>query len=344
MTDHVPSSTDSNEGAPIDASAMAAYEAWVSLAEGRSRKSISAKTARTYLSTWQRWVMWMSQYGSWRDAQDHHVTAYLRQLGQSSTRRNKGSLPAVGGASSVTQHRYWRVLRDVYMHAVLTGKCTHNPCMDAVEVPRNEIMDSMILPSWALLKLEQMVQLQSSGRDPKKWRALRDDAILVMFLHTAIKTGELVQLRADQITVVTSGRHSEHLVVHVDGARKFQNRHIPITDKQAIAIIGRWMLVREAMPSATQFLFFGAKTRVQDGQKKCINLTPKSVFLLVSKWVQSSLGDGAFESGLAHVGAEAVRNSVIARWIEQGTEIEDCMKRAGVAEPRAVVRLNRQPA
>lgn len=319
-------------------SAHAAFESWAAGAVSRKRMHLCPRSVKQYSSTWFNWIASLPAHTPWEKAAPDQVSDYLHKLNASSTARHGSQRTA----SPVTQRRYWRMLRDIYAHAVGMGWCEANPCAQAVEIPASEAMASMILPAWALRKLQAGILRQASRQAVRKWQDIRNDALLLLLLHTGAKTGELVSLRIDQALKIRTEKHGEQWAIQIDGEKDCQQRHITLDDPRAGAALAHWLQVRQHVPRKSPWLFFGAKSQVVDGKRERSPLSSKTIFILVAGALKAHLPSKTFEGMLSHAGAEAIRNSVLARWLEAGLGQEEVMRRAGVAEIRAVVRLDRK--
>lgn len=336
-----PSAEPSEHSARESSSAQKIFVRWSGAGAAKTRKSLNPRSIQNYRSTWMNWVEWLPPDTPWEKATSRHVTDYLQQLTASARARMKAVNLPPRPASPVTRHRYWRVLRDIYSYAVILKECPENPCDEASEVPRNEVMASMVLQPWALKQMQGAILQEHAKRPFSTWQQLRDDALLLLLLETGAKTGELISMRADQMWRVHSGRLSEQWGIKFDGERDPQKRHFTIAEPQVCAVLAKWWQARQELPGTPPSLFFGAKSKGEGSARLRTPLTPKSVFLLVANMVSTHLPPNAFHGPLSHVGAETIRNSVLHRWLLEKVPPEVVRNRAGVAELRAVERLIR---
>lgn len=344
-------STLSPEGTEpvIDPTATRSWEpfaAWVRACEQspRKRERLSAKSAAKYRTVWNGYLQWLSKTNTdWINATPEDVSAYVKSLGSSRTSPTATARAhSAVAASPVTQHRYWRVLRDVYSHAVIRADIEQNPCADAQEVPSTETMASMVLPPWTLTQLQKAILIERKDDPTRNWQTLRNDALLTLLCHSALKVGELQHLRVDQLVAVETAKRGGHLVLAMEGTRKNQARKIALHDVQTLAVLRHWLMERKTVKGAPDLVFFSKK--FSPGTRQRAALTAKSVFLIVNQALAHYIGPGAFAFSLAHAGPEALRNTVIANWIAQGKELEEVMRIAGLAEARALLRLTPESA
>jgi site-specific recombinase XerD len=325
--------------APPPPSAIKAFDQWAGASANKARKSLNDRSIQNYRSTWFNWISALPADCRWENATPQHITNYLQKVPASARARMKSKGMGERPASPVTQHRYWRVLRDIYTYAVIMGDCSENPCIEATEVPPNEAMASMVLPPWALDTMRAGILDAHAARDNTTWQQIRDDTMMLLLLETAAKTSELTALRADQVWSLETAGNKSQWAVNLDGVRSAQNRHFMIDDEKVGALIAKWLRTRRDIEGVPPWLFFGAKSNGVGAERQRSALTQKSVFILVASVVHKHLPPNAFEGPLSHVGAETIRNSVIRRWIAEGLPKEEVMTRAGVAELRAVTRL-----
>ena len=318
------------------------FDNWQSAAASRPIKPISPKSAKHYRGTWLNWLLWLAPPVNWTNATVNDVHAYLQQIQPSSLPRLIKNHRPLHGPSDVTLRRYWRQLRDIYNHAVLLETCPHNPCIDVPDVPRTEIAESMILPPWALSQLMQHILQRHQPPNDVPWRQLRNDVLLLLLCLSAMKCSEIVGLRPHQVTFMQATDAQPCVVILVQGDRKNQNRSILIHHPRFIYLLKKWISIHAQIDNAPPELFFGAKTKTVNLKKIHTPLSLKTVFILVSQALAEALPQTTFEASLAHVGPETIRNTVISSWLAQGMSLEDVMQKAGVAEMRAIYRLDQR--
>lgn len=325
-------------------SARAVFDAWAGDATSPAKKrKLNRRSVLNYSSIWFNWVESLPEDTPWEKASPVQVSSYLNRLTSSATARLKRQNISEKPASTVTRRRYWRVLRDIYARALTMKVCATNACTGATEIPSSEIMASMVLPRWALHTIEAGIIKEYKRRPVSTWQQSRNDALLLTILHTAAKTGELIQLRADQVIAVQTQKSGRQWAVNIDGEKPCQHRYVTLQDASVCEIMRRWLEVRETVPARSAWLFFGAKSHVVNGIKERSPLSKKSIFILVAGAIKAHLPANYFESVLSHTGGETLRNSVLARWLEDGVSLEEVMRRAGVAETRAIFRVAPKP-
>lgn len=326
---------------PPAAGAWRPFDAWIRACgqSNRKRERLSEKSAAKYRTVWNGYLQWLGKTQTdWTQASPEDISAYVQSLGSSRTSpASKVRSRSAIGASPVTQHRYWRVLRDVYSHAVIRNDVLQNPCTDAQQVPTSESMASMVLPSWTLTALQRAILMERKNDPTRSWQTLRNDALILLLCHSALKVSEIQSLRLGQLIAVESARSGSHLVLAMEGSRKNQSRQIPLHDAQLLGVLRHWLMERGTVTGGTDLVFFSKKFR--PGTRERSALTAKSIFLIVNEAIARYIGPDAFEFNLAHAGPETVRNTVITRWLGQGRDLEEVMLLTGLAEKRALLRL-----
>ena len=320
------------------------FAAWSSSMAKTEKKlrGLNTDSVSHYRTHWNKWVAWITVQGvPWTEVTATMVTRYLAQVPRRATVRRQETDSEDKQASEVTQRRYWRLLRDVYRHAMVMDWTNTNPCDTAQEVPRSEDMDSMILTPSILNMLQTGIVNAHDKRDKHTWQQIRDDALVLLVLHTALKTSEIQQLRQDHLWHGRSQTHGLHYKLTIEGQREVQKRELPVLDVDLARIFQLWLDERKKVKGCPTWIFFGQKTEAEGGVKLRSQLTAKTVFLIISKAIATHVPANAFESSLAHVGGECLRNSVISKWIGNNISLEEVKERAGVAELRAIARLDR---
>ena len=293
-------------------------------------RKLSEHTHQVYLHIWKGFIGFLIEQSlSWSEASTATINAYLGAI--MPLRRDHTA------SSTVTQRRYWRILRDVYNYALIYGWIDSNPVLNALH-PENEFMPSLSMPQWSTTALAEYLD-QECRECPETWQAQRDRAMLALMLCAAPKTGEIIHLEADD---VQSGKEGEGFAVRFNGPRKGQERVIELSPSCSIQM-GLWLLARQEVEGHPGTLFFGQKRLPNTKFRR--ELTHKSVYVLVTTFLERALPEGSFEYGLTHQGAELIRNSVISNWLADPLkthgDFEEIMSRAGVKDRRTIERLVR---
>jgi site-specific recombinase XerC len=292
-----------------------AFEAWARVRQASPEDPLSPTSVAKYRTIWDRWIAHLAMGDvAWSQARAGDIDAFLKDL----RRRSDSARPA----SPVSRRRYWRILMEVYAHAVQSGWLTHNPALDAASVPPSERMSAIVLPP-ALLQRARGLIGQVCANDT--WRDVRDRALLAVLLDVGLATGELVTLRADQILAI---RGRPAALLRVEGPRKPQCRDLALSP-WAQAMLQAWMKARATLAPSVPVCFCSQRTPH--------TLKPWAVFHLAARLA------GALEQAtgvtLGHKGPGLFRTAVIAGWLHDGIAPEEVAARAGLAGPSHLGRV-----
>lgn len=293
-------------------------------------RKLSEHTHKVYLHIWSGFVGFLGEQSlSWPQASTATIDAFLVSV--LPLRKNHTA------SSTVTQRRYWRILRDIYNHALIFEWIDSNPVLDAIH-PKDEVMASLSMPQWSTTALTEHLAKECT-QSPETWQTQRDRAMLALMLCAAPKTGEIIDLEVDD---VLPGKQGDGFALHLGGPRKGQDRIIELSPACS-AQLGLWLLARQEVEYCPSALFFGQKRIPKTNLRR--KFTHKSVYVLVTTFLQRALPAGSFEYGLTHQGAELIRNSVIAGWLadplKDHGDFEEIMGLAGVKDRRTIERLVR---
>ena len=304
------------QAAPGDPSGpRAAYEAWATLRQRSASDPLSATSANKYRTIWCRWLDHLATGGiSWTHASANEVDAFLIDL----RRRADPSAQA----SPVSRRRYWRILMDVYAHAVQEGWLLFNPALDAGEVPRSERMSALVMPPALLQRARDLIDQACPG---VSWRDARDRAQLALLLDVGLTTTELVELRVDQVLAV---HRQPAAVLRVDGKRGPQSRDLALSP-WAQRYLQAWLVARKAQAPKVPQCFVSQRTPY--------SLKPWAVFQLAARLAGLVEQETGVELG--HKGPGLFRTAVIAAWLHAGLPADEVAARAGLAGPSHLLRL-----
>lgn len=315
--------------------AAQAFLHWVDSKQSAGKK-LDRNSAAKYASIWNVWVQSLPASLPWQSAEAEHVAAWLQSLMPSATARRSRANVADGPASTVTRRRYWRVVRDVYEHAVQQRWVSENPCQKKMAVPRSEAMASMILSPRLLALVHRHL---AANDEATSWQSVRDRCLKLLILATAAKTGEIVQLRADQVWSMSVAGTTAYTVELVRKNEPDALRRLVVDDGQTVAAITEWRKARLQVEGCPPWMFFSAKREsAMLGVRK--PMTPKSVFTTCAQTLEACLPRELEHSMLAHAGAECLRNSVISLWLGQGMSAEQVLHLSGLGDARSLARLS----
>ena len=129
---------------------------------------------------WRKWLGFCSvRQIDWQAAGSGDVQAFAGDISP-----RKPGTPCV---SPVTLRRYWRILNDLYAHAVLSGSLAHNPAAEVMPAT-SEKTSSLALPPhmWALL--------QEGLSGGYQFKARRNRLVLLLMMRCALTVTEIISL------------------------------------------------------------------------------------------------------------------------------------------------------
>lgn len=161
---------------------MAFFDAWqAARLLDKHRKPMGAVGLAQTGFVWRKWLAFCAVRGmDWIAATPDAVRAFAGTV----SARKTGVASAV---SPVTLRRYWRILNDLYAHAVLSALVERNPCA-GVMPPVSEKTASLALPPhlWALL--------QEGLPGGFQFKARRNRLVLLLMMRCALTVSEILHL------------------------------------------------------------------------------------------------------------------------------------------------------
>ena len=135
---------------------------------------------------WRHWLAFCSAHAvAWDAARSLDVARFCQAIGPRSSLKN---------TSPVTRRRYWRVLRDLYAHALAGGLVAANPA-EGAQPPATERVPSLALslPMWTALH-EGLYEDFPGGDD---FKARRNRLALLLMMRAALTVREIIGLTLD---------------------------------------------------------------------------------------------------------------------------------------------------
>jgi integrase/recombinase XerC len=334
---------------PVPSTADAVFKAWALERAAQRKGGLAPRSLASYHSLWAGWTEYLLGHKAlpWNEARSPDVRAYLEALNPRAQARG------LVHASTVTQRRYYRVLKKIYDFAVAREWVDGNPVDDSASVSATEQMDSLVFHA---IDWDVLLQAVAPPRDPpppeQPWLEVRDQAILRLMMQAALTVAELAGLDLGDV------RHPRLGAVHgigelwpaqemlaqtaepavmldINGARPAQNRRVTLPEQASTALLA-WLSVRATLP-----LPQAADTPLFVSRKKAGRLTPRALFHLANRHVVATLGPRYPNTVFAHVGPMTLRNSCIVRWLDAGLPEDEILARAGLRESQALLRLRK---
>lgn len=311
-----------NPARPSRPPAPEVFESWI------RQHEFSDEAVRVYRSMWQTWLRYLARPDvdrAWHDARAEDVDGMLESLEQ---RRADGQR-----SSHVSRRRYWKVLSRIYEHAKAAGWCRSNPTHRARAVPRSEESSSVVLPPAYLERLRQMATASDQSSDDtaiaQAWIQLRDRALLAVALDSGLTTSELIAL---QVTHVLDYMPMAIKVLRVDGQRPAQRRDVPL-EPWSSKVLQTWLHERSLLMGQA-----ASAGPVFVSRKGHAALSAPTVHQVTQGFVQQL--EREFDTRIAHRGANLLRSSAVAQWLQMGMSQSDVLARAGLDTVAALRRLH----
>ncbi len=334
---------------PFPSTAEDVFKAWALERAAQRKGGLSPRSLASYHSLWAGWTEFLLAHGPlpWNEAKSPDVRAYLEALSP------RGQARGMLHVSTVTQRRYFRVLKKIYAFAQAQDWIADNPVDAGASVSPTEQMDSLVFHA---LDWDALLQAVPPPIDPppqdQPWLEVRDQAILRLMMQAALTVAELAGLDIGDVQhprlgsshgvgelwpadEAASSVNAPAVMLDLSGARKAQDRRI-ILPLEASAAVLAWLTVRATLPLPQD-----AGTPLFVSRKKAGRLTPRALFHLANRHVSATLGPRYPDTVLAHAGPMTLRNSCIVRWLDAGLPDDDILARAGLREAQALLRLRK---
>ena len=334
---------------PVPSTADAVFKAWALERAAQRKGGLAPRSVASYHSLWTGWTEYLLSRKSlpWNEARSADVRAYLEALNPRAQARG------LVHVSTVTQRRYYRVLKRIYDFFQVQGWVASNPVDARASVSPTEQMDSLVFHA---IDWDALLHAVPPALDPpppdQPWCEVRDQAILRLMTQAALTVAELAGLDLGDV------RHARLGFIHgmgelwpagetlplgagpavtldLNGARPAQNRRISLRGEAGTALLA-WLSVRANLP-----LLQAADTPLFVSRKKAGRLTPRALFHLANRHVSSTLGPRYPGTVLAHAGPMTLPNSCIVRWLDAGLPEDEVLARAGLRESQALLRLRK---
>jgi len=287
---------------------------------------------------WRHWLAFCTAHGvAWDAARSLDVARFCQAIGPRSSLKK---------TSPVTRRRYWRVLRDLYAHALVVGLVAVNPT-EGAQPPATERVPSLALsaPMWTALH-EGLYDGFPGGDD---FKARRNRLALLLMMRAALTVREIIGLTLDcaqpnaDPVEITSGPCPQYLL-RVRKAGGGHERELQL-DPETSRALHAWLAVR---PVGLPALHPGSRLVVGDRIGRTI--APNGLYnicqahlarclaakgLLAEPAPHATLDPGA----LAHMGPNTLRNTCIAGWFNAGVPLAEIQRRCGFKDASVMSRL-----
>ena len=286
---------------------------------------------------WRHWLAFCTVHGvAWDAARSLDVARFCQSIGPRSTLKK---------TSPVTRRRYWRVLRDLYDHALASRLVEVNPA-EGAQPPANERVPSLALsaPMWTALH-EGLYENFPGGGD---FKARRNRLVLLLMMRAALTVREIIGLTLDCAQPCANSPGSPGPdPLYLLRVRKAGGGHERVLqlDPETCRALHAWLEVR---PVGLPALHPGSRLVVGDRIGRSI--APNGLYNIC----QAHLARCLMEKGLldapnpmatldpgllAHMGPNTLRNTCIAGWFNAGVPLQEIQRRCGFKDASVMSRL-----
>lgn len=277
-----------------------------------------------YRAIWDCWTAFLAAREThWSEASSDDLLGFVKGL---SPRSKKHS-----SASAVSRRRYWSTVKRIHEHAALLDQATRLG-VDGYLSPFGEPADGGVVPPTeetpsTVLQVRHLVRLREAAPAGGDWSDVCDHAMLGLALDSAATVAEIVALTTDMVDLPPL-RSRRLATVRIVGARDVQDRRIPLS-ADTTRRLRAWLTLRAALPCSTNALFLAHR-----------GLGPAhsvGVWRALSGFLQRLLDEEG--SNAAHVGPNVIRNAVLLSWLNEGKDLQEVRKLAGLKSVRKLDRL-----
>ena len=287
---------------------------------------------------WRHWLAFCTVHSvAWDAAQSADIDRFCQSIGPRSSLKK---------TSPVTRRRYWRVLRDLYDHALASRLVEVNPA-EGAQPPATERVPSLALtgPMWTAL-YAGLYENFPGGDD---FKARRNRLALLLMMRAALTVREIIGLTLDCARPCDDslGAPREPGPLYALRVRKAGGGHERVLqlDPQTSRALHAWLEVR---PVGLPALHPGSRLVVGDRIGRSI--APNGLYNICQAHlarclVEKGLLDApnpiaTLDPGLlAHMGPNTLRNTCIAGWFNAGVPLQEIQRRCGFKDASVMSRL-----
>ena len=287
---------------------------------------------------WRHWLAFCTVHAiAWDTAHSADIAQFCQSIGPRSKSKK---------TSPVTRRRYWRVLRDLYAHALASGLVAVNPA-EGAQPPATERVPSLALskPIWTALH-EGLYEGFPGGDD---YKARRNRLVLLLMMGAALTVREIVGLTLDcsQVCAPPAGVGAGADPLYLLRVRKAGGGHERTLqlDMPTSRALHAWLEVR---PVGLPALHPGSRLVVGDRIGRSI--APNGLYNICQAHLARCLAEKGFltapnptatldPGALAHMGPNTLRNTCIAGWFNAGVPLAEIQRRCGFKDASVMSRL-----
>ena len=302
---------------------------------------------------WRKWLTFCAAHSlDWDAAQASDVSAFCQAIGPRSKTKK---------TSPVTIRRYWRIIHDLYAHALASGIVHDNPALNA------KPGDTERVPSLAL-PINMWIALREGLPSGHGYKDRRNRLVLLLMMRAALTVREIINLTiADAKPYEGSPEDASQALEHaglpllqpesshwlaleafprytlsVKKPRTLRPRLL-LLDTRTSKALHDWLAVRSIG-------HIDAKSRLILGDKIGTAIAPKGLYNICKEHIATCLTHQGFmaealpntvlaEGGIGHLGPNTLRNTCIALWFNSGVPLEEVKRRCGFQDASVKSRL-----
>jgi site-specific recombinase XerC len=291
---------------------------------------------------WRHWLAFCTVHSvAWDAASSADIAMFCQGIGPRSSLKK---------TSPVTRRRYWRVLRDLYDHALASRLVEVNPA-EGVQPPATERVPSLALsaPMWTVLH-EGLYDGFPGGDD---FKARRNRLALLLMMRAALTVREIIGLTLDCARPCPDSAGSaaqlsaQSAALYLLRVRKAGGGHERVLqlDPETSRALHAWLEMR---PVGLPALHPGSRLVVGDRIGRSI--APNGLYNICQAHLARCLVEKGFldtpnpmamlDPGLlAHMGPNTLRNTCIAGWFNAGMPLQEIQRRCGFKDASVMSRL-----
>lgn len=302
---------------PVDASAV--FDSWLEY-ENHSNEHdrggfYKEGGAESYRRIWLRWLKHLgARNTTWKTADANDLLEFVRS-GFSHTRIE-------GQPSSISQRRYFTVLRRIYNFATTMGWRDSNPA-DAVaegEQPEKENHTGAVMNirQWnaCLRHLETIKPTTIIGQ--------RDLAILRLLFDHALAPREIRELQAGFVKI---SKTSSIGMVQIEPIRSTHQARTIQTSAASTYALAQWLEVRKHLRSSLSTNFEGDDFCFIS--QKSPQLTNLALLAICTRHIRQACERFSTQAPV-RLGPQIIRNSCIVRWLDDGRDVLHVCSEIGI--------------
>ena len=304
-------------------------------------KPMGAAGLRQALLVWRHWLAFCAAHAiDWNTAQSADIARFCQDIGPRSKSKK---------TSPVTLRRYWRVLRDLYAHALVSRLVAVNPAEGAQPVATERVPSlALSLPMWTALH-EGLYEGFPGGDD---FKARRNRLALLLMMSAALTVREIIDLTlaCSQPCAPEPEAPAGPTLLYTLRVRKAGSGHERTLqlDPPTSRALHAWLEVRPVGLLGMPGLNPGSRLIVGDRVGHAI--APNGLYNICQAHLARCLREKGLlatpmphtavdPGGIQHMGPNTLRNTCIAMWFNAGVPLAEIQRRCGFKDASVMSRL-----